>query len=120
MGARESRGVDVKFSDLANYVWWLETKTPLQSTQYSTPFLGVHNEVAYYLLYNGILGNKRPNGGNLLTPKVLKHLDECYQHDGKRIIIGEATRIGDSSLEALNIEFKQIPYALYGTQAIKD
>lgn len=111
---------DVKFKDLASYVWWLETKTPLQSNKHDTPFLGVHNEVAYYLLYNGVLGDKRPRGGNLLTHKVLKYLDEHYPYDGKRIIIGEATRIGDSSLEALNIEFKQIPYALYGTQANKD
>lgn len=111
---------DVKFNDLASYVWWLETKTPLQSNRHDTPFLGVFNEVAYYLLYNGVLGDKRPRGGNLLTHKVLKYLDEHYAYDGKRIIIGEATRIGDSSLEALNIEFKQIPYALYGTQANKD
>ena len=111
---------DVKFNDLASYVWWLETKTPLQSNKHDTPFLGVHNEVAYYLLYNGVLGDTRPRGGNLLTHKVLKYLDENYAYDGKRIIIGEATRIGDSSLEALNIEFKQIPYALYGTQANKD
>lgn len=111
---------DVKFNDLASYVWWLETKTPLQSNKHDTPFLGVYNEVAYYLLYNDVLGDKRPRGGNLLTHKVLKYLDEHYAYDGKRIIIGEATRIGDSSLEALNIEFKQIPYALYGTQANKD
>jgi adenine-specific DNA-methyltransferase len=111
---------DVKFNDLASYVWWLETKTPLQSNKHNTPFLGVYNEVAYYLLYNGVLGDKRPRGGNLLTHKVLKYLDEHYAYEGKRIIIGEATRIGDSSLEALNIEFKQIPYALYGTQANKD
>ncbi|WP_227685516.1 site-specific DNA-methyltransferase [Psychrobacter immobilis] len=111
---------DVKFNDLASYVWWLETKTPLQSNKHDTPFLGIHNEVAYYLLYNGVLGDERPRGGNLLTHKVLKYLDKHYPYDGKRIIIGEATRIGDSSLEALNIEFKQIPYALYGTQANKD
>ncbi|MGI9340045.1 MAG: DNA methyltransferase [Psychrobacter sp.] len=111
---------DVKFNDLASYVWWLETKTPLQSNKHDTPFLGIHNEVAYYLLYDDVLGDKRPRGGNLLTHKVLKYLDEHYAYDGKRIIIGEAKRIGDSSLEALNIEFKQIPYALYGTQANKD
>ncbi len=111
---------DVKFNDLASYVWWLETKTPLQSNKHDTPFLGIHNEVAYYLLYNSVLGSERPRGGNLLTHKVLKYLDKHYAYDGKRIIIGEATRIGDPSLEALNIEFKQIPYALYGTQANKD
>lgn len=111
---------DVKFKDLASYIWWLETKTPLQNIELNTPFLGVHNEVAYYLLYNGVLGDQRPNGGNLLTPKVLKLLNECYKHDGKRIIIGEATRIGEANLEALDIEFKQIPYTLHGPQVSKD
>lgn len=109
---------DVKFSDLASYVWWLETHTAFISTNdITTPFLGVHEGVAYYLLYNGILGDRRPNGGNVLTNPILKYLNECHQHEGKRIIIGEATRIGSAKLETLDIEFKQIPYALYGSHA---
>ena len=109
---------DVKFSDLANYVWWLETHTASVSTdEITTPFLGVHEGVAYYLLYNGVLGDRRPNGGNVLTSPILKYLNECHQHEGKRVIIGEARRIGLAQLEALNIEFKQIPYSLYGSDA---
>ena len=83
----------------------------------TSPFLGVHEGVAYYLLYNGVLGDRRPKSGNVLTNPILKYLNECHQHEGKRIIIGEATRIGTAKLETLNIEFKQIPYALYGSQA---
>lgn len=110
--------VDVKFLDLASYVWWLETHTAFISTNdITTPFLGVHEGVAYYLLYNGILGDRRPNGGNVLTAPILKYLNECHQYEGKRIIIGEATRIGSAKLEALDIEFKQIPYALYVSHA---
>ena len=109
---------DVKFSDLARYVWWLETHTASVSTnEITTPFLGVHEGVAYYLLYNGVLGDRRPNGGNVLTNPILKYLNECHQHEGKRVIIGEARRIGLAQLEALNIEFKQIPYSLYGSDA---
>ncbi|WP_440454987.1 site-specific DNA-methyltransferase [Psychrobacter sp. ASPA161_9] len=109
---------DVKFSDLASYVWWLETHTAFISTNdITTPFLGVHEGVAYYLLYNGILGDRRPNGGNVLTNPILKYLNECHEYEGKRIIIGEATRIGSAKLETLAIEFKQIPYALYVSQA---
>jgi len=109
---------DVKFSDLASYIWWLETHTAFISTNdITTPFLGVHEGVAYYLLYNGILGDRRPNGGNVLTAPILKYLNECHQYEGKRIIIGEATRIGSAKLEALDIEFKQIPYALYVSHA---
>lgn len=109
---------EVKFKDLASYVWWLETKFALNQTEaFENPFLGVHEGTAYYLLYNGILGDRRPNGGNVLTSSVLNHLNECHAHDGKRIVIGEASRLSPARLEAMNIEFKQIPYSLYGNKA---
>lgn len=109
---------DVRFKDLASYVWWLETKFALNQTEnFDNPFLGIHEGTAYYLLYNGILGDRRPNGGNVLTSSVLNHLNECHAHDGKRIVIGEASRLSPARLEALNIEFKQIPYSLYGNKA---
>lgn len=109
---------DVKFKDLASYVWWLETKFALnQIDKIDSPFLGIHEGTAYYLLYNGVLGDRRPNGGNVLTVPILKYLDECYLHDGKRIIFGEASRLGANRLDALNIEFKQIPYSLYSNNA---
>ena len=109
---------DVKFKDLASYVWWLETKFSLNQTEnFDNPFLGIHEGTAYYLLYNGILGDRRPNGGNVLTSSVLSHLNECHAHDGKRIVIGEASRLSPARLESLNIEFKQIPYSLYGNKA---
>lgn len=109
---------DVKFKDLASYVWWLETKAALNQTeQFDNPFLGIHEGTAYYLLYNGILGDRRPNGGNVLTVPILNYLNECHAHEGKRVIIGEASRLGAARLEALNIQFKQIPYSLYGNKA---
>jgi len=109
---------DVKFKDLASYIWWLETKIALnQTVSFDNPYLGTHEGVAYYLLYNGILGDRRPNGGNVLTLSVLNYLNECHAHEGKRVVIGEASRLGDARLEALDIEFKQIPYSLYGNQA---
>lgn len=90
---------DVKFKDLASYVWWLETKFSLNQTEnFDNPFLGIHEGTAYYLLYNGILGDRRPNGGNVLTSSVLSHLNECYAHDGKRIVIGEASRLSSARL----------------------
>lgn len=113
---------EVKFADLASYVWWLDTKTAYPTKQApTTPLLGVHDGVAYYLLYNGILGDRRPNGGNVLTMPILRYLEESFPHplgnDGKRVIFGEASRINQNRLDTLNIEFKQIPYALYGTQS---
>ena len=106
---------DVRFKDLAAYIWWLETKTAtgvkIDSAQ--TPFIGEKDGVAYYLLYNGILGDRRPNGGNVLTSGVLAYLQEVQPHSGKKVIFGEASRLGLARLAAANIEFKQIPYELH-------
>lgn len=102
----------VKFSDLAHYIWWRKTGTTLSATELSSPYLGTHDGVAYYLLYNGILGDKRPNGGNVLTLGVLKHLLETHPHDGKKIVFAEACRIGESRCQDEQIEFVQMPYHL--------
>ena len=69
--------------------------------------------MAYYLLYNGILGDRRPVGGNVLTSGVLAHLLETHPHTGKKVIFGEASRLGLARLTNENIEFKQIPYELH-------
>lgn len=105
----------VRFSALAAYIWHLETKTAIsaKSIDTKTPFIGEHEGVAYYLLYNGILGDRRPNGGNVLTNPVLAYLDGLHQTPSKKVIFGEASRIGDAKLSMLNITFKQIPYELH-------
>jgi adenine-specific DNA-methyltransferase len=96
----------IRFDQLAAHVWFSETRTPLLKRKRS-PLLGIHEGTAYYLLYNGILGDKRPDGGNVLTRKVLAELPE---HDGPRVIYGESSRLSPSSLEQLGIVFKQTPY----------
>ena len=96
----------VDFKTLASHVWFTETKTPLANYEKS-PLLGTHNEVAYYLLFNGILGDKKPDGGNVLTQKVL---DSLPVYEGKKIIYGEATRMNSEKLKMNNIVFKQTPY----------
>ncbi len=97
---------DIHFKDLAAHVWFSETKTPLQ-TMPNSPLLGIHNNIAYYLLYNGILGDKRPNMGNVLTRQVLRDLPP---HDGQKVIYGESTRVGQETLDLKQITFKQTPY----------
>jgi adenine-specific DNA-methyltransferase len=72
-----------------------------------SPLLGVHNDVAYYLLYNGILGDKRPDGGNVLTSRVLRELPPF---EGQKVIYGEMSRFGAEKLRTENIVFKQTPY----------
>ena len=58
----------------------------------------------------GILGDRRPAGGNVLTANVLAHLDSLFPHTGPRVIYGETTRLGEARLREAGITFKQIPY----------
>lgn len=103
---------EIKFSTLAAHIWYLETKKPIAKPATSA-FLGVYKESVYYLLYNGILGDRRPDGGNVLTRKILDILPELDTHINKHtpiIIYGESNRLGEARLKQYNIVFKQIPY----------
>jgi adenine-specific DNA-methyltransferase len=97
----------IRFDHLAAHVWFAETRTPLAHKRRRSPLLGKHGETAYYLLYNGILGDKRPDGGNVLTRKVLAELPA---HDGPKVIYGECSRLSAATLKQLGIVFKQTPY----------
>ncbi|MEQ1545245.1 site-specific DNA-methyltransferase [Methyloglobulus sp.] len=97
---------NVRFASLAAHIWFCEIRVPL-ATPADSPLLGIHDDTAYYLLYNGILGDRRPQGGNVLTQAVL---DRLPPYNGRKIIYGEASRFGKARLEAENIMFKQIPY----------
>lgn len=99
----------VRFSALAAYLWLFEIGEPAART-FDTPLLGVHGGTAYYLLYNGILGDRRPQGGNVLTSQVLRYLDNEFPHDGQRTIYGETTRLDEGRLREAGVTFKQIPY----------
>ena len=69
--------------------------------------MDVHNETAFYLLYNGILGDKTPAGGNVLTARVLRELPK---HKGKKVIYGEMSMLDEVILQKQEITFKHIPY----------
>lgn len=103
-----SLNAEIKFATLAAHLWYLENKMPLQG-QATSPLLGVSNGTAYYLLYNGILGDRRPAGGNVLTSKLLDELPEITSHENI-VIYGESCRLGAARLEKAKITFKQIPY----------
>ena len=105
----------ISFDALASHIWYGDTRQSLQQSAKS-PLLGVHNGVAYYLLYNGILGDKRPDGGNVLTSKVLSILPPHPEdpEKGKKVIYGETSRMGEARLKSENIIFKQIPYDVKG------
>jgi site-specific DNA-methyltransferase (adenine-specific)/adenine-specific DNA-methyltransferase len=100
----------VSFSDLARHIFLTETGEPLpKQNNGRTPLLGVVNGTAYYLLYNGILSDKRANGGNVLTRAVLADLPS---HDGPRVIFGTGCRIGAGRLARAGVTFRQIPYSV--------
>jgi adenine-specific DNA-methyltransferase len=74
---------------------------------------------AYYLLYNGILGDKRPASGNVLTRDVLAALLELHAQvladapEGAEldlIVYGEACRLGEERLKQAKVTFRHIPY----------
>lgn len=105
---RIQKGVD--FKTLAAHIWMEATRTPYKRSDLKdtadSPLLGVYKDTAYYLLYNGILGDKRPQGGNVLTKKILSILPPF---NGLRIIYGESSRICPENLKAMNIIFRQTP-----------
>ena len=118
---------DVKFAQLAEFVWFAETGTafpvgapsgrdgtaaskPTRSLPEGAPtaLLGVHQGRAIYLLYNGILKDKSIAGGNVLTGPVF---DVLPKFAGPKVIYAAANRIGGRAARE-GITFKQTPYAL--------
>ena len=98
----------VTYADLARHVFFTETGVPLpQAEPLTPPLLGLHGGMAVYLLFNGVLGDIRPNGGNVLTRKVL---DALPPHDGPKVIYGEGCLLGPTALHAAQITFRQVPY----------
>ncbi len=98
----------IKFAPLAAHVWFVETGIPLSGRPRSS-FLGSHEGTGYYLLYNGILGDKRPNGGNVLTSRML---DVLPTFDGPKVIFGEGCRLSAQRLTQERITFRHIPYEI--------
>ncbi len=99
----------VRFATLAAFIWWQEARVPATG-KFDSPRLGAHEGTAYYLLYNGILGDKRPEGGNVLTGAVLKAIHDILPHDGPKVVYGEGCTLGAARLEAARVTFKHIPY----------
>ena len=103
---------EVRFADLAAFIWMRETGSALHAPAPATPWLGTHQGTAYCLLFNGILGDRRPAGGNVLTSAVLAALQHDHPHDGPRVVYGEACLLGPARLAAAGVTFKQLPQAV--------
>jgi len=98
---------DVKFAQLAEFVWFAETGTGFTGTA-DSPLLGIFEGRAIYLLYNGILKDKSVGGGNVLTGPVF---DVLPKFSGPKVIYAAANRMGGRAARE-GITFKQTPYAL--------
>lgn len=105
---------DIRFPVLAAHIWFSETDRPWDGSG-DNPLLGIHDGRAHALLYNGILGDKRPGGGNVLTRSTLALIREdiaklAPDFDGPLTVYGEQSRLTPATLDRERITFKQTPY----------
>ncbi len=131
----------VRFATLAAFIWQQETGTAFDAlgAKPGTPYLGTNyvfdswsrpyslglspieasktappTGTAYYLLFNGILGDKRPASGNVLTQAVLDALLTLHaatpDPTAPLRVYGEACRLGEARLALAKVTFKHIPY----------
>ena len=118
--ADDAIDAEVRYAELAAFIWMRKTGTALRADAAATglPLVGVHaaepgsEGTAYYLLFNGILGDRRPAGGNVLTSAVLDAMRSLCWHGGPKVVYGEACRLGDARLAAERIVFRQLPHAV--------
>ena len=108
---------DIPFGLLASHIWFSETGHPWPSPEKAacSPFLGVHEGRAYGLLYNGVLGDRRPSGGNVLTHATLAEIRRQATEfrpgfSGPLTIFGESSRLTANTLLREAVVFRQIPY----------
>ncbi len=100
----------VRFADLARHVYFTETGEPLPRERVlKSPLLGECRGVGIYLLFNGILGDKSANGGNILTRAVLAQLPKF---DGQKVIYCAGCLLGKDRLQAERIIVRQTPYEI--------
>ena len=100
----------VSFADLARHVYFTETGEPLPRERVTkSPFIGDCRGVGIYLLFNGILGDKSAQGGNVLTRSVLAKLPPF---DGQKVIYCAGCLLGKDRLQAERILVRQTPYEI--------
>ena len=100
----------VRFADLARHVYFTETGEPLPRERVlKSPLLGECRGVGIYLLFNGIMGDKSANGGNILTRSMLAQLPKF---DGQKVIYCAGCLLGKDRLQAERITIRQTPYEI--------
>jgi site-specific DNA-methyltransferase (adenine-specific)/adenine-specific DNA-methyltransferase len=100
----------VSFAELARHVYFTETGEPLPSEAVpDSPFVGACRGVGVYLLYNGILGDRSANGGNVLTRATLAQLPPF---DGQRVVYCAGSLLSPERLQSERIVVRQTPYEI--------
>ena len=107
---------NVLFPQLAAHIWFSETNQPWNGER-TCPLLGKFEDNVYALLYNGILGDKRSGGGNVLTHTTLRTIRELTASsypgfDGGLTVYGERSRLAKATLERERVIFKHTPYEI--------
>ena len=114
----------IPYEVLAAHVWWQDTGTAWEASKGAKgTVLGIHDGVAYALLYNGILHDRSVNGGNVLTRQTLGVIKDDIDGamgasrptDGelpyrRLVVYGEWNKLGEERLKEEKIEFRQTPY----------
>lgn len=105
---------DIDYRSLASHIWFSETNQPWDADT-EAPLLGLKEGHAYTLLYNGILGDRRPDAGNVLNRATLNTIrvlidESCPGFDGTITVYGELSRIAQATLGNERVVFKQTPY----------
>ena len=103
----------IPYDVLAAHIWWQDTGTAWGASKGAKgTVLGIHDGVAYALLYNGILHDRSVNGGNVLTRQTLGVIkDDLGQAEYRKLVVyGEWNKLGEERLKDEKIEFRQTPY----------
>lgn len=93
---------EVRFNDLAQYVYFTETFTNLDKAKIKENYIGEYNNSEYYLLFKGI-------DKNILDRKFLSKIKK---NKNRKIIYADKCLLDDEILKEHNIIFKQIPYRI--------
>ena len=90
------------FEQLGGYIFFTETRRPLDRKKASGPFLGKSGGIEYYLFFQMVGKN------SALDFKTLKSLPK----ENKKVVYADLCRVSESRLEEYNVTFKQTPYDL--------
>ncbi len=85
---------------IREYVWFTETRSTKAIAENTNPYLGTHNDTAYYFIYNQ----------DSLTTLDYESLASYIQQKAERYIIyADNCLLPETFLREKNIEFKKIP-----------